>query len=100
MQKSLPDGRNVGAGLHGKSPNRPNHHRDKLRQIHRQHQSQSRAMKLDHVLDKSNTSNEVWGDSPYRSAEMEAKLKEQGYKSRIHRRSGRSHPSNTTGVQA
>jgi len=44
------------------------------------------SQKLDEVLDKSNTSNEVWADSAYRSAEMEAKLKEQGYKSRIHRR--------------
>src|SRR5262249_21184393 len=50
------------------------------------------SQKLDEVLDKSNTSNEVWADSAYRSAEMEAKLKEQGYKSRIHRRGARSHP--------
>ena len=44
------------------------------------------------ILDKSNTSNEVWADSAYRSAEMEAKLKERGYKSRIHRRGARNHP--------
>ena len=50
------------------------------------------SQKLDEVLDKSNTSNEVWADSAYRSAEMEAKLKEQGYKSRIHRRGARNHP--------
>jgi len=42
------------------------------------------------VLDKSNTSNEVWADSAYRSAETEAKLKEKGYKSRIHRRAARN----------
>jgi IS5 family transposase len=48
--------------------------------------------KLDEVLDKSNTSNEVWADSAYRSIESEAKLKEQGYKSRIHRRGSRNHP--------
>jgi transposase, IS5 family len=48
--------------------------------------------KLDEVLDKSNTSNEVWADSAYRSTESEAKLKEQGYKSRIHRRGSRNHP--------
>src|SRR5262249_39594533 len=48
------------------------------------------SQKLDEVLDKSNTSNEVWADSAYRSAETEAKLKEQGYKSRIHRRSVRN----------
>lgn len=50
------------------------------------------SQKLDEVLDKSNTSNEVWADSAYRSAEMEAKLKKQGYKSRIHRRGARNHP--------
>jgi IS5 family transposase len=41
------------------------------------------SQKLDEVLDKSNTSNEIWADSAYRSAEMEAKLKEQGYKSGV-----------------
>ena len=50
------------------------------------------SQKLDEVLDKSNTSNEVWADSAYRSAETEAKLKAKGYKSRIHRRGARNHP--------
>src|SRR5262245_29777147 len=50
------------------------------------------SQKLDEVLDKANTSNEVWADSAYRSAEMEAKLKEQAYKSRIHCRGARNHP--------
>jgi transposase, IS5 family len=50
------------------------------------------SQKLDEVLDKSNTSNEVWADSAYRSAETEAKLKERGFKSRIHRRAARNHP--------
>jgi IS5 family transposase len=45
---------------------------------------------LDEVLDKSNTSNEVWTDCAYWSAETEAKLKEKGYKSRIHRCAARS----------
>ena len=44
------------------------------------------------MLDKTNTSNEVWADSAYRSAEIEARLKERGYKSRIHRRGARNHP--------
>ena len=44
------------------------------------------------MLDKSNTSNEVWADSAYRSVETEARLKEKGYKSRIHRRGARNHP--------
>jgi IS5 family transposase len=50
------------------------------------------SQKLDEVLDKSNTSNEVWADSAYRSAETEAKLKERGFKSRIHCRAARNHP--------
>jgi len=50
------------------------------------------SQKLDEVLDKANTSNEVWADSAYRSVEAEAKLKAKGYKSRIHRRGARNHP--------
>jgi transposase, IS5 family len=50
------------------------------------------SQKLDEVLDKSNTSNEVWADSAYRSVETEARLKEKGYKSRIHRRGARNRP--------
>lgn len=50
------------------------------------------SQKLDEVLDKSNTSNQVWADSAYRSVETEAKLKAKGYKSRIHRRGARNHP--------
>ena len=53
------------------------------------------SQKLDEVLDKSNTSNEVWADSAYRSVETEARLKEKGYKSRIHRRGARNHPLST-----
>ena len=50
------------------------------------------SQKLDAVLDKANTSNEVWADSAYRSVEAEARLKAKGYKSRIHRRGARNHP--------
>jgi IS5 family transposase len=50
------------------------------------------SQKLDAVLDRSNTAKDVWADSAYRSAEMEAKLKAQGYKSRIHRRGKRNRP--------
>src|SRR5262245_13253759 len=52
------------------------------------HESQ----KLEEILDKSKHSNEVWADSAYRSAETQAKLKEKGYRSRIHRRGARNHP--------
>ena len=50
------------------------------------------SQKLDDILDASNTSNQVWADSAYRSAESEAKLEAKGYKSRVHRRARRNHP--------
>ena len=50
------------------------------------------SQKLDDVLDKSNTGSEVWADSAYRSAEIEAKLEARGYKSRVHRRAARNRP--------
>ena len=50
------------------------------------------SQKLDDVLDKSNTGADVWADSAYRSAEIEAKLKARGYKSRVHRRARRNRP--------
>ena len=50
------------------------------------------SQKLAEVLDKSNTGSEVWADSAYRSVETEARLKEKGYKSRVHRRGARNHP--------
>lgn len=50
------------------------------------------SQKLDDVLDKSNTGNEVWADSAYRSAEIEARLAARGYKSRVHRRAARNRP--------
>jgi IS5 family transposase len=50
------------------------------------------SQKLDDVLDESNTGAEVWADSAYRSAEIEAKLEAKGYKSRVHRRARRNRP--------
>ena len=50
------------------------------------------SQKLNEVLDRSNTSNEVWADSAYRSVASEARLKEQGYRSRVHRRGASNHP--------
>jgi len=50
------------------------------------------SQKLDAVLDRSNTGKDVWADSAYRSAEIEAKLEAQGYKSRIHARAARNRP--------
>ena len=41
---------------------------------------------LDEVLDPHNTASDVWADSAYRSAEIEAKLKQKGLRSRVHRK--------------
>jgi IS5 family transposase len=49
---------------------------------------------VDDLLDPDNTASEVWADSAYRSAEIEAKLEENGLKSRIHRKGHRNKPLN------
>src|SRR5882724_6853528 len=46
---------------------------------------------LDALLNKDNTSQDVYADSAYRSAEAEAKLTARGFRSRIHQRGSRSH---------
>jgi transposase, IS5 family len=53
---------------------------------------------LDALLTGGNTSADVFGDSAYRSAEIEAKLRAGGFKSRIHRRAARNRP--LSGAQA
>ncbi len=50
------------------------------------------SQKLDDLLMKTNTSRDVFAGSAYRSAETEAKLKRQGFKSRIHERGARGRP--------
>ncbi len=47
---------------------------------------------VDDILDPDNTASDVWADSAYRSAEIEAKLEERGLKSRIHRKGHRNKP--------
>ena len=47
---------------------------------------------LDGLLRRGNTSRDVFGDSAYRSAAAEARLKAQGFRSRIHVRAPRGHP--------
>jgi len=47
---------------------------------------------VDDLLDPGNTASEVWADSAYQSAEIEAKLEEKGLKSRIHRKGHRNKP--------
>jgi transposase, IS5 family len=48
--------------------------------------------KFDGLVNKANTSADVYADSAYRSAETEAKLKARGLRSRIHQRASRKHP--------
>jgi transposase, IS5 family len=48
--------------------------------------------RFDGLLNKANTSADVYADSAYRSAEIEAKLKARGLRSRIHQRASRKHP--------
>ena len=47
---------------------------------------------LDDILDPDNTASDVWADSAYRSAAIEATLVERGLKSRIHRKGHRNKP--------
>ena len=50
------------------------------------------SQELDELLDTGNTCNDVFADSAYRSAKIEAKLRASGYNSRIYRRGRRNHP--------
>ena len=47
---------------------------------------------VDAILDDNHTAKGVWADSAYRSASIEAKLKEKGLKSHIHRKAQRGKP--------
>ncbi len=55
---------------------------------------------LDDILDESNTAKDVWADSAYRSAEIEASLRGRGLKSRIHRRGARNRPLSEAQIAA
>jgi IS5 family transposase len=55
---------------------------------------------LDGLLDIGNTSAAVYADSAYRSAEIEAKLKADGFSSRIHGRATRNRPLSPAQVKA
>ena len=54
--------------------------------------SEHDSQKLDELLNRGNTSRDVYADSAYRSAETERKLGARGFRSRIHKRGRRSHP--------
>jgi IS5 family transposase len=55
---------------------------------------------LEALLDRANTSADVFADSAYRPAENEAKLKATGFNSRIHRRAGRNRPLSSAQAKA
>jgi IS5 family transposase len=55
---------------------------------------------FEELLDETNTSAEVWADSAYRSADKEAALKEDGWRSRIHRKGQKDKPLNAREQQA
>lgn len=50
------------------------------------------SLHFDAVLDKANTSADVYADRGYPSAERAAKLKAQGYRNQIQRKGARNHP--------
>ena len=50
------------------------------------------SQKFDGLLNKTNSSADVYADSAYRSAETEAKLRVRGLRSQIHQRASRNHP--------
>src|SRR5499426_3501241 len=52
------------------------------------------------AVGRGNTCNDVFADSAYRSAEIEAKLRASGYNSRIHRRGRRNHALSLAQVRA
>jgi IS5 family transposase len=50
------------------------------------------SQKLDDLIDTQNTASDVWGDSAYRSADVESKLEDKGYRSHIHHKGRRNKP--------
>ena len=54
--------------------------------------SEHDSQKLDELVNRGNTSRDVYADSAYRSAEIERKLRAKGFRSRIHKRGRRNRP--------
>ena len=63
-----------------------------VRRYHVSDAAEQDSQVLDDILDGDNTALGVWADSAYRSAEIEASLKEKGLRSRIHRKGRRNKP--------
>jgi IS5 family transposase len=62
--------------------------------------SEHDSQKLDDLLNRGNTSSDVYADSAYRSAGTERKLRAQGFRSRIHKRGRRHRPLTEAEVRA
>jgi IS5 family transposase len=62
--------------------------------------SEHDSQQLDDLLNRGNTSSDVYADSAYRSAETERKLRAQGFRSRIHKRGRRNRPLTEAEVRA
>lgn len=58
------------------------------------------SQKLDGLLNNANTSQDVYADSAYRSAETEVKLDKRGFRSCIHNRGSRNHPLSDAQIEA
>jgi IS5 family transposase len=58
------------------------------------------SQELDGLLDTSNTCNDVFADSAYRSTKIEGRLRASGFRSRIHRRATRNHPLSNAQLKA
>lgn len=58
------------------------------------------SQKLDGLLNNANTSQDVYADGAYRSAETEVKLDKRGFRSRIHNRGSRNHPLSDAQIEA
>jgi IS5 family transposase len=55
---------------------------------------------LDDLIDAQNTASDVWGDSAYRSADVESKLEDKGFRSHIHYKGKRGKPLTTRQMKA
>ena len=62
--------------------------------------SEHDSQKLDELLNRGNTSRDVYADGAYRSAEIERKLKAKGFRSRIHKRGRRNRPLSDAETEA
>jgi transposase, IS5 family len=58
------------------------------------------SQRFDSLLNRANTSSEVYADSAYRSADAERKLKARGFRSRVHERGHRNRPLTQAQIDA